>query len=891
MADGPPRGDAQRARILRYWRAVEMFSAAPAPRPGPDGEVVRLEGDRPAPWEMEPRGEPLGERRVRRHAVHLGLFSLAEAYGLLERAFPDDFGRGEGPRVRGESATVAFVADEHGRPLPGSLVLSECAWAIAQALSPGATADSGDGFAAAHQAIADVLGEGGDEPMTGTRMAHVAQAAGALTGVDRHLAIGGTLVRSYHIDRADAQDGRESVLLNGFHGDDLRRVEAAVRRGDYGHALWRYLAPTDEFVPPGRLDLADPVGAREIERFLPAARWPAPVDRPPEDGQRWAVAGALGRLGHGGGIVAVNGPPGTGKTTMLRDLIAAIVVERARALADLDRPADAFVGRTRWSPASEGERWVHRLRPSLTGHEIVLACSTNAAAENVSVEIPARTAIGEEWHARAAHLAGLGTLALRARQEATGGDVGADRTEAWGLLAACLGSRRRTADFARAVWWGSLPSDRRARREGQLALAVPETDPRPPGLARLLREAAARTDSRPTWREAVDAFRAARDAARAEMGDPSPEGTAHREGLRTEVFLGALALHRALLEHAAGAMGDNLRAVADLLGGRAPAGVSTTALASAWQSLFLVVPVVSTTFASVPRLFDRLEREAFGWLLIDEAAQVPPWHAVGALWRARRVVAVGDPRQLEPIDALPTAIHDRLRAREEVPADWAPAAASVQTLADRVSAVGARAPEASDGWIGVPLTGHRRCQEPMFTIINRLAYGGRMVNLTSQDRGPDLPESAWLDVPPGGADGHWRPAEGERLTRVLLFLERAGQDPREVALLSPFRDVAHRLVIAARGWPGVRAGTVHTAQGREADVVVLVLGSDPANDGARRWAADRPNLLNVAVSRARRRLWVIGDLEAWSAHPNVALIGAHLPRWSQPVRARSLADR
>lgn len=52
-------------------------------------------------------------------------------------------------------------------------------------------------------------------------------------------------------------------------------------------------------------------------------------------------------------------------------------------------------------------------------------------------------------------------------------------------------------------------------------------------------------------------------------------------------------------------------------------------------------------------------------------------------------------------------------------------------------------------------------------------------------------------------------------------------------------------------------------QGQESEVVVLVLGSAPANVRARDWAAEKPNLLNVPVSRAKRRLYVIGNREKW----------------------------
>ena len=93
--------------------------------------------------------------------------------------------------------------------------------------------------------------------------------------------------------------------------------------------------------------------------------------------------------------------------------------------------------------------------------------------------------------------------------------------------------------------------------------------------------------------------------------------------------------------------------------------------------------------------------------------------------------------------------------------------------------------------------------------------------------------------------------------------------------------------VIRRDFPGVRGGTVHTAQGKEADIVVLILGSDPRKPGARNWASERPNLLNVAVSRARQRLYVVGDRAAWEQLPNFSELAKRLPVRSPAGRGAS----
>jgi superfamily I DNA and/or RNA helicase len=89
-------------------------------------------------------------------------------------------------------------------------------------------------------------------------------------------------------------------------------------------------------------------------------------------------------------------------------------------------------------------------------------------------------------------------------------------------------------------------------------------------------------------------------------------------------------------------------------------------------------------------------------------------------------------------------------------------------------------------------------------------------------------------------------------------------DFTEVFVITPFRDVARNIATHRKTHPGLTTGTIHTAQGRESDIVILILGGSTRTPHARAWAAAKPNLLNVAVSRARCRLYVIGDHTAWS---------------------------
>ena len=111
---------------------------------------------------------------------------------------------------------------------------------------------------------------------------------------------------------------------------------------------------------------------------------------------------------------------------------------------------------------------------------------------------------------------------------------------------------------------------------------------------------------------------------------------------------------------------------------------------------------------------------------------------------------------------------------------------------------------------------------------------------------------------------------------MLHQLRHAGVKP-DIYIVTPFVVVAEftssgRESGILKGWVNEdkwrwvkqRIGTVHTAQGREAEAVIFVLGVPrPAQTGARGWAGGRPNLLNVAVTRAKEAIYVVGNRQLW----------------------------
>jgi len=357
----------------------------------------------------------------------------------------------------------------------------------------------------------------------------------------------------------------------------------------------------------------------------------------------------------------------------------------------------------------------------------------------------------------------------------------------------------------------------------------------------------------------------------------------HRK--REDLFIASMNVHRAFIDASAQKILHNLSVLMEFFASGVPQDeAKRKLLGDLWSTLFMVVPVISTTFASFERMFGGLSEGGIGWLLIDEAGQALPQAAVGAIMRAKKTVVVGDPLQIPPVVTLPERLNSEICKFFNIAKSiWVAPEASAQTLADQASRYQAafRSDQGSRR-VGVPLLVHRRCQEPMFGISNRIAYDGQMVHAPEpRDPGPIggvLGASRWFSVD-GEAESKWCPAEGDFVVGLLRKIAEAGVVDPDLFLITPFRVVAQELrrrlereptlfstfKVDMRDWLNDRVGTIHTVQGREANSVILILGAPNASQsGARSWAAGSPNILNVAVSRAKQNLYVVGSYGAWS---------------------------
>ena len=320
------------------------------------------------------------------------------------------------------------------------------------------------------------------------------------------------------------------------------------------------------------------------------------------------------------------------------------------------------------------------------------------------------------------------------------------------------------------------------------------------------------------------------------------------------------------------------------------------------NSLMIAVPVVSSTFAAVERFLINCKSESsLGTIIIDEAGQASPHMLVGALFRAQKAIVVGDPKQIEPVQTVQDLFVERIGG--EGIGKYRNKELSIQSLADAQNPFAGiiKNLDGSESWVGCPLVIHRRCKDPMFTVSNELSYGGFMINKTMNPKEPINPckESCWItydasNIESSTGKDRYIQVQGEIAFELIQKLRARNTKFKDIFIITPFTTVSYGFKKYMesisddivnwtkddnkKAWLEDNIGTVHTFQGKEAKVVIYILGcqSDGSANGAIKWV--NANNVNVAFTRAKEYVYVIGDATKWAElNKNLAFAQRYLP--------------
>ncbi len=257
------------------------------------------------------------------------------------------------------------------------------------------------------------------------------------------------------------------------------------------------------------------------------------------------------------------------------------------------------------------------------------------------------------------------------------------------------------------------------------------------------------------------------------------------------------------------------------------------------QEVLAEYPVtLSTTYASKSSLGSRHNMVRYDYLIMDEASQVDVATGVLALSSSLNAVIVGDTKQ------LPNVITDEDRRQYniifkqyDIPEGYKYTHSFLQSVLDIIPSI--------------PMTllrEHYRCHPKIINFCNQKFYAGELVIMT-RDNGEANVIKAITTV----AGNHKRDHFNRRQIDVIKqeILPELGGKLSDVGIITPYRKQVEAI---RREIPDVEVDTVHKFQGREKDIIIISTVDDEKND-----FSDDPYLINVAVSRAKKRLYIVAS--------------------------------
>lgn len=279
----------------------------------------------------------------------------------------------------------------------------------------------------------------------------------------------------------------------------------------------------------------------------------------------------------------------------------------------------------------------------------------------------------------------------------------------------------------------------------------------------------------------------------------------------------------------------------------------------------------AVTSLSVKNSFP-LSEGLFDIVIIDEASQCDIASALPLIYRAKQLVVIGDPLQLKHITSVTTAderlIKEHLSLSENPMIRYAD-----QSLWDYCDSL---ITSAYNNNTHVVLDSHYRCHPQIIGYSNELFYKrklGTSLRICTKRMAPKLDKEGiiWVDIKGKQVSDTRNVNESEVKKAISLAtsIAKAYQNV-SIGIISPFKHQAEEInrQISDNYKDRIVSDTVHKFQGDERDVIIYSLVvSDGSPDSKIRWIDTAvPNLVNVAVTRARSALYVLGNRDYIKSH-------------------------
>lgn len=258
-----------------------------------------------------------------------------------------------------------------------------------------------------------------------------------------------------------------------------------------------------------------------------------------------------------------------------------------------------------------------------------------------------------------------------------------------------------------------------------------------------------------------------------------------------------------------------------------------------------VFPIIITTNISSARL--GTANHTFDLVIMDEAGQCNCATALLPIARAKQLLLVGDTNQLKPVIVLEEIINDYLKKEYAISSDYDYSKYSILDVMRKHDNISKN----------IMLTYHYRCGKKIIDFSNKRFYNGKLNLEYLSDEG----NLYLLNVK--NVNSKLRNENYEEAKAIIDYIKR--NELKDTAIITPFKNqqILINSMLKENNINDVTCGTIHQVQGAEKNTIIISSSISPKTSKKTfDWIKNNSEITNVAVTRAKKNLIVVSDVEA-----------------------------